>query len=83
MSSESETTQPIDYHIRTALNRYLRDCEKTEITDLYQFFLHEVERPLFECVMQHCAQNQSRAATILGISRGTLRKKLVQYQLIQ
>jgi Fis family transcriptional regulator len=32
-------------------------------------------------VLRHCRGNQSRAASILGISRGTLRKKLVEYRL--
>ena len=32
-------------------------------------------------VMRHCQGNQTRAAEILGISRGTLRKKLAQHNL--
>ena len=38
--------------------------------------MREVEEPLFKVVMGHVQGNQSRAATILGINRGTLRKKL-------
>ena len=37
--------------------------------------MREVEEPLFKVVMGHVQGNQSRAATILGINRGTLRKK--------
>ena len=36
----------------------------------------EVERPLFKAVMEYTDGNQSQAAGILGINRGTLRKKL-------
>ena len=43
--------------------------------------LDEVEQPLLEVVMRHCGGNQTRAAQILGINRGTLRKKLQQYHL--
>lgn len=35
--------------------------------------------PLYKAVMEHCRYNQSRAAIILGISRGTLRKMLAYY----
>ena len=38
--------------------------------------LREVEEPLFRAVLDYAAGNQSRAAVILGINRGTLRKKL-------
>ena len=44
--------------------------------------MHQVEAPLFECVMQHTHDNQSKAAAVLGLNRGTLRKKLKQYNLL-
>jgi Fis family transcriptional regulator len=43
--------------------------------------LEQVEEPLLEAVMRYSAGNQSRAAEILGINRGTLRKKLKSYGL--
>lgn len=43
--------------------------------------MREVELPLFQAVMDYSDGNQSRAATILGINRGTLRKKLREYGL--
>ena len=36
----------------------------------------KVEEPLFRVVLDYAEGNQSRAAGILGINRGTLRKKL-------
>jgi Fis family transcriptional regulator len=45
--------------------------------------LGEVEEPLFRVVMDYTRGNQSQAAGILGINRGTLRKKLKTYSLIQ
>jgi Fis family transcriptional regulator len=48
---------------------------------LYDLVMREVELPLFQAVMDYADGNQSRAATILGINRGTLRKKLREYGL--
>ena len=42
----------------------------------------EVEQPLQKAVLEYTEGNQSRAADILGINRGTLRKKLKTYGLI-
>ena len=49
--------------------------------------LHErivaiVEKPLMENVLlRHCRGNQSHAAAALGLSRNTLKKKMVAYGL--
>ena len=40
------------------------------------------EAPLLEVVMERAGQNQSRAADWLGLNRNTLRKKLIEHQLI-
>jgi len=43
--------------------------------------LREVEEPLLKAVLDYTSGNQLRAADILGINRGTLRKKLKQFGL--
>ncbi len=50
--------------------------------DIYVDVLAEVERPLLEAVLLFTRGNQSEASKILGINRGTLRKKLVQYRMV-
>jgi two-component system nitrogen regulation response regulator GlnG len=45
--------------------------------DVYRRILERVERPLLEAVLLRTEGNQIRAAAILGISRNTLRKKIV------
>jgi Fis family transcriptional regulator len=50
---------------------------------LYDLVLGEVEEPLFKAVMDYTDGNQSQAAGILGINRGTLRKKLRTYSIHQ
>ena len=47
--------------------------------DMYRDILAQIEDPMLEMVMRHTRYNLSRAAKILGINRGTLRKKLKQY----
>lgn len=63
--------------VRTAIEHYFQALDGYEPSDLYHLVLTEVERPLLEAVLVQCRGNQCRAATYLGISRGTLRKKLL------
>ena len=44
--------------------------------------LHQVEEPLFKAVLDYTQHNQSHAAALLRLNRGTLRKKLRQYGLL-
>jgi Fis family transcriptional regulator len=73
--------QPIRRSVTSALELYLRDLDGHDVNDLYHVVLNEVEPAILNVVMQHVEGNQSQAATMLGISRGTLRKKLKQYSL--
>ena len=65
----------------SALQEYFQKLNGTTPGDLYDLVLSEVERPLFRTVMEYTDGNQSRAAEILGINRGTLRKKLKTYSI--
>lgn len=47
--------------------------------NLYQLIVEEIEAPLFRTVMELTRYNQSKAARVLGVSRGTLRTKLKRY----
>jgi Fis family transcriptional regulator len=73
--------QPIRRGVTSALELYLDDLNGHEVNDLYHVVMNEVEPAILDVVMQHVERNQSYAAEILGISRGTLRKKLKQYGL--
>jgi Fis family transcriptional regulator len=44
--------------------------------------LSQVEEPLMNAVMRYTRNNQSKASTVLGLNRGTLRKKLKQYDML-
>ncbi len=52
---------------------------KDNALNLYQLIIEEVEGPLFRTVMEMTRYNQSKAARVLGVSRGTLRTKLKRY----
>ena len=72
---------PLNGCVRKALDKYFSDLDGHAPGDLYQLMLSEVEKPLLEKVIQHTEGNQTRASELLGINRGTLRKKLKQYGL--
>ncbi len=62
--------------VRTKIRTLLQRLEGYPITDLYEQVLEHIERPLLEEVLVRTAGNQLKAATMLGINRNTLRKKL-------
>jgi len=65
----------------SVLTDYINDLDGHNVNDLYQLVLSEVEPPLLETILKHTEGNQSKAAQMLGINRGTLRKKLKQYNI--
>ncbi|MEJ2601840.1 MAG: DNA-binding transcriptional regulator Fis [Gammaproteobacteria bacterium] len=69
-------------HTEEALEQYFRSLNGHRPGDLYELVMSEVERPLFRTVLEYTGGNQSEAAVILGINRGTLRKKLKAYSLL-
>ena len=75
-------SKPLSVLTGEALHGYFNRLNGHKPGDLYQLVLGEVERPLFEAVLDYTNGNQSEAAEILGINRGTLRKKLRTYNLL-
>lgn len=67
--------------VQRALANYFSQLGDQPPSGLYEMVLSEVERPLIEAMMTYTRGNQSKAAIYLGISRGTLRKKLKIYNL--
>jgi len=79
----SKARKPLRQHTEEALQLYFRTLNGDRPGELYDLVLGEVEEPLFRAVMDYTDGNQSQAAGILGINRGTLRKKLKTYSLLQ
>ncbi len=74
--------QTLKQCVNEALEDYLNQVDHEHISELYNMVLAEVEAPMLAVVMKHARSNQSKAAAMLGLNRGTLRKKLRQYKLI-
>ena len=72
----------INQSVSEGVEEYLHLMGDETVTDLYGMVMAEVEAPLLRTVLAHTNHNQSRAAAILGISRGTLRTKMRKYRLL-
>lgn len=58
-------------------------CENSEgALGAHSFLLAQIEPPFFEQLLKHTNSNQSRAARIAGLHRGTLTARLKQYRLV-
>ena len=79
---ENHSSQYLRYSVAEAMQRYFADLDGQDTRDLYELVMAEVEPPLLSAAMNYTRQNQSRTAEILGLNRGTLRKKLKQYDLL-
>lgn len=78
----SKKNQPLHDSVRQSLEGYIAQLKGEMPHNLYELVLAEVEAPLLRAVMEYTENNQSKAAILLGLSRGTLRKKLKLYGLI-
>jgi len=62
--------------VRRSLDRYFKDLDGEKPRSVYDMVLKNVERPMFEIVLNQAEGNQTIAAAMLGINRNTLRKKI-------
>ncbi len=68
--------------VGVALNEYFDTLKGERPEHVYNLVLTEVEYPLLLAVMKFTNNNQSQAAMMLGINRGTFRKKLAFYGML-
>ena len=67
--------------VKHSVRRYLYELDGSSPNEMYDMVLRQVERPLLEAVLDYTHGNQSKAAEYLGLNRGTLRKKIRDYNL--
>ncbi len=88
-ASKSNTVEPVhsgssdrhalSHHVREAMERYFADLDGHDASNLYDLFLSQFEKPMFELVMHKTRGNITRAAQMLGLNRVTLRNRLKKY----
>lgn len=78
----ADSTASLRENVEAAMANYFKHLDGQPVSDVYQMVLSEVEAPLLEQVMKYVRNNQTKAAHLLGLNRGTLRKKLKQYGLL-
>ena len=80
--TRSEGQIPLSQYISDVLITYFENMGDQIPENLYALVITEMEQPLLEAVMRYTRNNQSKAAKILGINRGTFRKKLAYYGML-
>ena len=74
--------RPLRESARDSIDYFLEQLDGASCTDLHSLVISQVEEPLLRAVLEATGGNQSRAAAMLGLNRGTLRTKLKHYKLI-
>jgi len=81
-NSDMAPGQNLRESVTLAVRHYLNELDGQISADVYQMVLAEIEAPLLREIMAYTGNNQTKASIMLGLNRGTLRKKLKQYNLI-
>lgn len=80
----SRVDLPLRDHVKQVMSNYYRNITEQGVSPegVYQLFMEEVELPLIEATIEYTNNNQSTAAKTLGLNRGTFRKKLSYYGML-
>jgi two-component system nitrogen regulation response regulator GlnG len=81
--AEKGEDESLEEILRARLTDIVASWKHLEEGDLYEQLLSQLEKPLFELIMEASGGNQIRAAKILGINRNTLRERLRKYGLLK
>jgi len=67
--------------LKKKLKKYFKNLDGEEGHEVLKMVMDDVEPVVIQYVLDRVNQNQSRAAKILGLNRGTLKKKIDLYKL--
>lgn len=73
---------PIERLVRRKVLEYVETMDGHAITNLHELTVNLVEEALLKVVLQITDGNQSEAAAMLGINRGTLRTRMHHMKLL-
>jgi Fis family transcriptional regulator len=74
--------KPLKESANDSIQNFLDTLDGEPCRDLYAMVIAQVEEPLLTAVMSYTRGNQSKASEMLGLNRGTLRKKLREHKLL-
>lgn len=81
-SADESSVYSLQSSVAEVMQHYFANLKGEEPRNVYDFFLDEIEEPLLSVVMKYTRSNQSEAARMLGLSRGTLRTKLKKFGML-
>lgn len=67
--------------INAKLTRYFEQLDGEQASGVHKMVMNEVEPVVIKFILDLVNNNQSEASRILGINRGTLKKKIELYRL--
>ena len=83
IDNEVSSLLPLSKIVENHLYRYFIENKGQPISNLYNKIIAEVEFPLIKLVLSETDSNQVKAASMLGINRNTVRKKMKNYNLLE
>ena len=77
-----DSTATLGDFTKSVVEKYLASTQECPSTNLYELVMSEVEEPLIRSCLKYTRGNQSKVALLLGINRGTLRKKMKKFNML-
>ncbi|NBT34752.1 MAG: Fis family transcriptional regulator [Betaproteobacteria bacterium] len=71
----------LDKTLVACLDLYFEQLGDQKPHPVYEMVQQAIEPPLLKYALSRCQGNLSKTASLLGLSRNTLRKKLAQYRI--
>ena len=79
--SQKPKNKSLSEQVRKAMKKYFATLGDTNPANVYEMAMAEVEPELLKAVMKYAKNNQSKAATALGLNRATLEKNYIDITL--
>lgn len=81
--SRISTPESLHQAVTTAVENYLKEYGEVASPNLHDKVLRDIEIPLFTYLLEQADGNQCQITRWLGLARGTVRKKMKQYDLLK